>query len=404
MSAAAGGRPALPWRRAILPLAVAQTVVWAGVYYSFAGLLARWEADLGWSKTDLSASLTFALIASAVCAPFFGRLIDRGHGRLVLTLGPVVAALLLVMLAMVETRWQFTAVWIGLGCCMAASLYEPCFAFVTHHYGNEAKRPITLISLVAGFAGTLSFPLAFGVAEWGTWRASVLVFAALIVVITVPLTWMATGRIAVAHPPEPLEPVAGKTARALHALGNPVFWFIAVAFAAITMNHGMIINHLMPLLAERGLEQETVVLAASMIGPMQVAGRLAMMAAERHVSMIRITAFAFGAMALAALALLGTVLVPALLVVFVICQGAGVGVNSITRPVVTALLLGRRNFGAISGMLASIAMGAFAAAPLAAAWFWDFGGYELVLWVCFGLAVAATVAIPGAATFSRERS
>lgn len=389
---------ALPWRRAILPLAIAQTVVWAGVFYSFAGLLAWWEEDLGWSKADLSAGLTLALIASAAFAPLVGRMIDRGRGRYLLTFGPVVAALLLLVLSQVQTQAQFLAVWILLGCTMAASLYEPCFAFITHHYGAEAKRPITLISLVAGFAGTVSFPTAFAIAEVGGWRLSVMVFAGLILLVTVPLTWIATGRIERALPFTP--PTTSPTAVAappVRLIARPAFWFIALAFACITMNHGMLINHLMPLLQERQFERETVVLAASMVGPMQVAGRLAMMAAERHIPMVRITAFAFGAMAVAAVALLGTAAVPALIVVFVVLQGAGVGVNSITRPVVTAELLGREGFGAISGTIAAITMTSYAIAPLAAAWLWGLGGYDAMLWICLVLALVATFAIPLAA-------
>ncbi|MDF1732552.1 MAG: MFS transporter [Minwuia sp.] len=388
---------ALSWRRAILPLAIAQTVVWAGVFYSFAGLLARWEADLGWSKSDLSAGLTLALIASAAFAPFVGRLIDRGKGRYLLTFGPVVAALLLLVLSQVQTQTQFLVVWILLGCTMAASLYEPCFAFITHHYGAEAKRPITLISLVAGFAGTVSFPTAFAIAEVGGWRLSITVFAVLILLITVPLTWIATGRIEQALPFIP--PVAAKPGATppVRLIARPAFWFIALAFACITMNHGMMINHLMPLLQEQELEPETVVLAASMVGPMQVAGRLAMMAAERHISMVRITSFAFGAMAVAALALLGTAAAPALIVVFVVLQGAGVGVNSITRPVVTAELLGREGFGAISGTIAATTMTSYAIAPLAAAWLWELGGYDVMIWICLVLALIATFSIPLAA-------
>lgn len=393
---------AVPWRAAVLMLAVAQTVIWAGLYYSFAGLLARWETDLGWSKTELSAALTFALFASAACAPLVGRLIDRGYGRQVLTFGALVGAGLLVALSTVTTQWQFVTVWVLIGCAMATTLYEPCFAFITHHFGMEAKRPITLISLVAGFAGTLSFPTAFAVAEWGGWRVSVLVFAAMIVLVTVPLTWIATGRVAVAMPHEPAVPLPGRSARATDVLRSPVFWLIALAYASVAMNHGVIITHLMPLLAERGLEPQTVVLAASMIGPMQVAGRLAMIAAERHVPIIWITAWAFASMAVAALALLGTVIQPALIVVFVIFQGAGVGVNSITRPVVTALLLGRANFGAISGMLGTVNLSAFACSPLVAALIWQLGGYQVVIACCFVLALTATVAIPFAALVSRR--
>ena len=60
-----------------LPLALAQLIVWASLYYSFPALLPDWEADLGWSKTQISGAFTSALLVTALLAPFAGRLIDR---------------------------------------------------------------------------------------------------------------------------------------------------------------------------------------------------------------------------------------------------------------------------------------------------------------------------------------
>ena len=62
-------------------LALGETLVWAGLFYSFPALLPHWERDLGWSKTTLSGAFTLALVASAAAAPFAGRLVDRGRGR-----------------------------------------------------------------------------------------------------------------------------------------------------------------------------------------------------------------------------------------------------------------------------------------------------------------------------------
>ena len=66
--------------RAILFLAVGQTLVWAGLYYLFPALLLRWEQSLGWSKADLTAAITLAIFVSALAAPLAGRLIDASAG------------------------------------------------------------------------------------------------------------------------------------------------------------------------------------------------------------------------------------------------------------------------------------------------------------------------------------
>jgi MFS family permease len=129
-----------------------------------------------------------------------------------------------------------------------------------------------------------------------------------------------------------------------------------------------------------------------MIGPMQVAGRLAMMAVERHVSNRGITVACFLSVCLATLCLITASLVPMMLVPFVILQGSGHGVTSIMKPLVIGDILGRANFGAISGSQALILKLTIAVAPFAGALLWQIGSYDLVLVVMLGAALAGLAA------------
>jgi MFS family permease len=383
----AAGSPGLeqpdPFRRIVWSLAGAETIIWAGLFYSFPALLLAWERDLGWSKTELAGAFTLALIVSAFMAPVVGRLIDQGFGRLIFVSSALGGALLLVALSTVTQMWQFYAVWFLIGLMMAGALYEPCFAILTRSMGTRARRAITVVTLIAGFAGTVSFPSAHLLVSLGGWRIAVIVFAIVIAVFAVPLVWFGCtcaakhGRL---HAPR----TSPRSIDVLPLLRTPTFWLLAVGFAAIALNHAALITHLLPLLDERGAHPQTAVLVASMMGPMQVAGRLAMLAAEKHVSVMGITVACFVCTMLAALALLGATSVPLLLVVFVLLQGAGYGVTSIVRPVVTAQLLGRDNFGVVSGLLAVPFLGAGALAPTLAALIWGIGGYDLVIWLVAG--------------------
>jgi MFS family permease len=367
-----------PFRQIVWPLAIAETIVWAAMFYSFPALILVWERDLGWSKTELSGALTLSLVTAAVLAPVVGRLIDHGFGRFVFTGCALLGAILLALLSQVTELWQFYIVWLGLGVAMSGALYEACFAVLTRAMGVRAKRAITLITLVAGFAGTVSFPSAYVLVGFIGWRGAVLTFAVAVAVVAVPLIWRGA-RLAEESHESHLHPASPKTREALRILRSATFWLLAISFAMIALEHGILLTHLLPLLDERGIHGETAILAASMIGPMQVAGRLAMMAAERHVSILRIAAASFVSMGIAAVALLGTSAVPVLLVAFVLFQGSGYGVTSIVRPVVTADLLGRTNFGVISGLLALPFIIATAAAPTIAAFVWERGGYDRVI-------------------------
>jgi predicted MFS family arabinose efflux permease len=143
--------------------------------------------------------------------------------------------------------------------------------------------------------------------------------------------------------------------------------------------HGITLHHLLPILDERNIHPEVAVIAISFIGPMQVAGRLAMMAAERHVSNHGIAITCFVLMGISVILLIGADATPALLIAFVIFFGGAWGMVSIVRPVIARELLGERQFGAKSGALALVFLAGSGSAPFIGSLVWSWGGYELVL-------------------------
>ncbi len=379
-------------RRIVLSLAFSQTITWAAIFYSFPALLPQWEADLGWSKTEISGAFTCALIVSALAAPLAGRFVDLGRGNLLLTGSPLLGAVGLVFLSQVTTLWGFYLAWLIIGLAMAGGLYEACFAFVTHVFGSHAKSRITTITLIAGLAGTVSFPSAHALSEMFGWRGAVISFAVATALISVPLAFWATRLASMQAAPLPSPPAEQYQSNLAAAFRSPVFWLLGSAFALTALAHGVLLTHLLPLLDDRGVHKEAAVLAAAMIGPMQVTGRLAMMAIERRVTIATVANLSFLFMAVAAAALYGAAAVPVMLVLFVVMHGAGYGVTSIVRPVVTAKFLGRSQFGVISGALAIPYMGMAAAAPTVAALIWSAGGYDFVIIAAFCAVVAGLAA------------
>ena len=400
---ASPAEPPFPWSRLVWPLAVAEITLWAGLYYLFPALLPYWEAELGWTKAEISGAYTAGLAATALGAPFVGRLVDRGHGRLAMALSAICGAALVVSLTAAEHLWQFYAAWIGLGLCMAGCLYEATFAVVTRLLGAEAKRAITVITLVGGLAGTVAFPTGFALAETFGWRVAAYAFAGAVLFLAAPLVMFAGRGLKPANDADPSPTDKAQPVQPTHSpFRKPAFWCLALAFGCIALTHGMVLTHMLPLLADRGLGAEAAALAASMIGPMQVAGRLAMMSAERVVSTIAVAVLSFAGMAVGVTMLLGAAAVPILVVGFVVIHGAAYGVTSITRPVVTAELMGRRNYGAIAGGLAVPFMGAIAAAPTVSALVWAWGGYDRVLIVALMSCAVGACALLGAIRSARR--
>ncbi len=383
-------------RIAITCLAFGQTIIWAGIYYSFPALLLRWEAAEGWSKTTLTAAFAGALVMSGLFAPVAGRLIDRGHGPALMAGMSLLGAVLMGLLPLAESVWTFAGLWLCIGVVQACTLYEPCFAIITRTRGKDSRRAITLVTLVAGLAGTLSFPLNHAVAEAFGWQAAVLTFAGLIAFAATPLLWFGSAFLEREFRKERAVERSAATAGVFSAgsvrslssvVRHPAFLALAFAFSLLWLNHSLVLNHLLPILSDRDIHQDVAVFAASMIGPMQVAGRLAMMAAERRLSSNAITSAGFIGVFCASACLYFSDISPTLLVPFVVLHGSCYGIMSIMRPVSTRDILGERDFGAISGALALPVQVIAATAPFLGSMLWHIGGYDLAILTVFAAGI-----------------
>ncbi len=374
---------------AVWLLAVGQTLIYVGTYYSFPALLPDLEAGTGWGKAALAAGPTCAFLLTALIAPFAGRLVDRGWGGEMLILGPVLAAIGIAASGLARSPGEWLVAWLVIGVAQAVCVYETCFAFLIRRLGAGARAAITRVTLVAGFASTLTFPLGLWLGAGLGGQGAMLVFAGIVVLGVVPVNFLAVlrlRRLARAAGPRPTEDARGALS---DALGRPEFWVICAAVAAFGLNHGILLTHVLALFADRGVGPALAATAAACIGPAQVAGRLALLFAGARVSTAQASFLAFLSILLAGGLLWLAGAAPGLIFAFALLQGAGAGMLSILKPVLTAEVLGRRGFGAISGAIAVPAILAAAAAPLAGAALLGLGGPDLVYATCFALAAFA---------------
>ena len=385
---------------AVWLLALGQTLIYAGCYYSFPALLPDLEAATGWSKAELALGPTLAFLIMAGLTPFTGRLVDRGLGGEMLVWLPALAALGVAGLGLVSSLAGWVALWALIGVAQAGSLYETCFAFLTRRLGTGARAAITRVTLVAGFAGTLAFPLGHWLGSALGGQRALVAFAGLMVLV-VPLNAVAVRqlrrreRAGQAMPPAPPGVLQA-------ALRKPAFWFIAVGFLAVYLNHGILITYALVLFADRGAEPGLAAIAAACIGPSQVAGRLILLAAGARITTAQATLSALGGIVLAGVLLWLAGLAPGLIFAFALAQGAGAGLTSILRPVLIAEVLGREGFGVISGAAAVAPILASAAAPSVGAALLAWGGTDLVYAVCLALALAG-LGLLGLLLAGRER-
>ena len=259
-------------------LGITQTLAWASTYYLTAVFTDPVSADLQLSNIWFYGSVSAALLLSGLLGPFAGRMIDRYGGRNILAATNLVFALGLLLLSSATGPTGLVIAWLVLGIGMGFGLYEAAFATVAGIYGHNALKAITGITLFAGFASTVGWPLSAVLIDTFGWRQALIAWAALHLLVGLPLNRLIVPQSA---PPAPIIEDDG-----VPATGVPwtmvilagVFgatWFVATALAA----------HLPRLLEALGATPAAAIAAGALVGPAQVPARLAVFSffcATRH--------------------------------------------------------------------------------------------------------------------------
>ncbi len=335
------------WRR-VCALGVAQIVSWGTLFYTIAVLGAAMRADTGVGELWLFGSFTAGLFVSGIVSPLVGRAIDASGGRRVLAAGSLLGALACVALATAQGPLTVALGWLLAGVAMAACLYDPAFATLHQVAGHSYRRAVTALTLFGGFASTVFWPLSLFLQDTIGWRQTFAVYALLHLVLCLPLHALAVpaGRRIGAHS------TAEADAAHHHPRAGAVFVWLAAALSLAAFISSAIAAHLIGLLVATGLSARDAVLIGSLIGPMQVAGRIMEFSFNRHVRAVAMGTFAFALMA-AALAVFTQVRgVWIVALAFAIPYGWANGIMTIVRGTVPADLFGHLDYGALLGRLA----------------------------------------------------
>jgi len=340
----------------VLALGTAQTLAWASSYYLPAMLAAPMARDLGVATPTVFAVFSMALIVSALVGPLAGRLIDHHGGRPVLLGTNVLFAAGLATLGGAQGPASLVAAWLLLGLAMGAGLYEAAFAALVRLYGTGSRNAITGITLLAGFASTVGWPLSAWMEVQLGWRGACFVWAGLHLVLGLPLNAMLPrppARATLATEAATTAPAAGTSAAAAAALPPPprytaallslvftLVWFVSTGMAA----------HLPTLMQAAGGTLALAVAVGALVGPAQVAGRLFEFGLLRRVSPLAVARVATLGHPVGAL-LLWFIGAPAG-AAFAILHGLGNGILTIAKGTLPLALFGAGGYGARQGWIA----------------------------------------------------
>jgi len=340
----------------VAALGTSQTLAWASSYYLAAIIADPMAGAFGISTSTVFAAFSASLLLAAVLGPRIGRQIDRMGGREVLATSNLLFAAGLAVLAAAQTEGVLWLGWLVLGVAMGMGLYDAAFGALGRIYGDDARPSITGITLIAGFASTIGWPLtAWGVATIG-WRYTCLGWALAHLAIGLPLNLL-------------LLPNLRKTAARAAVRTHPhvrmdrIMWLLGFAFAAGWTVSTAMAAHLPRVLEAAGATAGGAVAAAALVGPGQVAARLieaSMLSRYHPLLSARLCTLCHPVGAALLVTGGGWFAIP-----FALMHGAGNGVLTIARGTVPLAVFGPQNYGYRLGLLGAPARIAQAGAPLA---------------------------------------
>jgi MFS family permease len=363
----------------ILALGTTQTLAWASSYYLPAILADPIARDLGVSSNWIFAAFSASLVISAVLGPRVGRQIDLVGGRSVLSISNLTLAAGLALLGATFSIPVLVVAWLLLGIGMGLGLYDAAFGALGRIYGDAARRSITGITLIAGFASTVGWPLtAFGLQSIG-WRNTCFAWAAAHILIGLPLNFFMLpavkgAKAAVAASIKPHIPI------------DRTMVLLAFAFAAAWCVTGAMAAHLPRILEAAGATTLQAVTAGALIGPAQVFARIveaSLLSRYHPLLSTRLACLTHP---------IGAAIVAPPASAFAIFHGTGNGILTIARGTLPLAIFGPQNYGYRLGLIGAPARMAQAAAPLAFGLLIDTMGSRVLI-VSSALSLSALLAL-----------
>ncbi|WP_136622647.1 MULTISPECIES: arsenite efflux MFS transporter ArsK [Mesorhizobium] len=392
-------------RKAIWALGLTQIIGYGTLYYSFSILAPAMAKEFGLAEGWVFGALSASLFAGSLFAPTAGRWADRfGAGR-IMTVGSVAAAVALALCAVAPDRVTFVLALLAMELASSFVLYGAAFVAIVQIGVPRPQRSITHLTLIAGFASTLFWPLTSALHAHLTWREVYLLFAALNLALCLPIhAWLMrlSRRHATATSQErgpapeasaPLDPRRGRAAFLLMLAGFATEGFVLSA----------ILIHMVPLTAALGLGTAGL-FVSTLFGPAQVASRLINMLfggrlQQTHLAVIAALLLTAGLCAL----LLTTPWLPGAFV-FVFLFGLGSGLTSIVGGTLPLELFGREGYGARLGWASAARQFTSAFAPFALAFMMARTSVANSLWVLVVVAASGVIAFLAIALLRRRES
>lgn len=369
----------------VLGLGVSTTIGYGTLVYAFTLLSLEFERHFLWSKSFVFGVFSLGLLAGGLIAPWAGRSLDKYGARIVMSAGSLLAALGLGLLALVESKLGYVLAMLFTQMSATLVLYEAAFVAFSQIAKDKARLPMTQITLIAGFASTIFWPLVAWLLGFLSWREVYGILALLHLLLCAPLHWWVLGRGV-----KGFVPLKAEKPLTLEGNKRTAFVLLGSSFALIAVPIAAIQTHFVGLLNALGVETALAVSLGLLIGPLQVGARVLEMLGARKISPFHSALLSYGLLTVGVWLMLLSGVDLLFATLFVLFFGAGQGINYVARGALPLAIFGPQGYGHLTGKLNRYKIIAASVAPFSFAYVFEHAGIYPALALLALLATGAT--------------
>jgi MFS family permease len=351
-------------------------------FYGFGALFNPIIGEFGWSRASISFAFSLRSEVGGIAAPIVGFLVDRLGARRLMTAGVFIVAFGFVLLSQTDSLVWFYGAVVVIAIGMSACAGPVGMVAIAHWFHRQRGRALAVMTVGAGMSGVMVLVLSALISEFG-WRSALVIMAAVQLAVCVPLALSVRSR------PEEMglrpdgdewegeeeaDPGAASAALGLtvaEAVRSSSFWKLSLAIMLTNVGTLAIVVHQIPFLTSSvGISEGAAAASVTAMTLLSLGGRLGMGQLADVMDKRRVLAISLGITALSLL-LFATVHEPWQLIYALPVFALGFGGVIPVRPAFQAEYFGMRAFGAIQGLVFTIATLGALAGPVFAGWMYD---------------------------------
>lgn len=337
--------------KSVIGLGSTMTIGYGTLYYSITIMSEELSKQFTWTNSFIFGVLSVGILLGGFLSPIIGKLLDHKGARMIMSIGSILCGIGLLLLSFVTSKLEFILAMLFLESVSILVLYEAAFVAFSQLVGTKAKLPIIQITLMAGFASTIFWPLISYLLTIFSWREVYQILALFHFFLALPIhCFVLKKNIKIDNENFDEESFEECIYEEGHNKKRSVL-LVSIAFSLIAIPITAMQTQFLSLFKSFGIEASVAITLGALIGPSQVLSRVLLMSFSSKATPLLTASISISMMAIGLLCLLfsGYNLNAALC--FVILYGAGQGLSDIVRGTLPLYLFGKDGFGLTMGKI-----------------------------------------------------